>query len=411
MALCLVFDDSLETMTNYGLQYGPHLVALSVGYVIFSYASVPAHVGAEFGVGYTAVGLLMSAALFSFVLVQVFGNRLVGDRPTLPVLLGVVCCNAVLAVVLDFAPSYESLLVLRAIWGLSGGLAVTVCAIHISRINEGSRATWHQGINGAMFALGGAISFVVTPQIIAITSWFGVHAVGGLIAVPAIVALWSGWTDADLTRPRVALGSTDTGGSNPRSTPITNPIVLLAAWCYVASLGGYITLSTFVTAYFSDIGVVGPVNALALFVAALGRFGGGVVILRPNLNEGTLIAGTAVVGAVCLLALVIGSGPALVALSLLALAAVSVPFGSILKTAAVASPRDATAVALVVAVGNAAALVLPAVTGWLRDVTGTYDLAFVLLATLNVVAIAAGVAISRLEVERNEERDVTSVED
>ena len=393
-------------MKAIGVRYGPHLVAFSIGYVVFSYASVPGVVVDEFDVGYTAVGLLMSAALASFVVVQTIGGRLVDDRPTLPILLAIVVINAALAVVLDLAPSFTSILGLRALWGLVGGLAVTVCATQLSRVYEGPTATWHQGLNGAMFTLGGATSFVLTPLLVAETGWFGVHAVGALAAVPAIVVLWGDRTRADRTAPigtptaddarqHGESRSTDGGRPGARFSTLTNRVVLLTALCNVATLGAYITLATFVTAYFDDLGIVGPVSAIALFVAALGRVGGGIAALRPDVGDGRVIAGAAGVGALGLITLTVVDGPALVALLLLALAAVSLPFGAIFKTTATATARDATAVAIVVAAGNVAALVLPAITGWLRDVTGGYDGAFVLLALLNLVAAAAGLAIAR----------------
>ena len=77
-----------ETGGQVGVRFGSHLVAFSVGYVVFSSASVPGVVMEEFDVGFTAVGLLMSAALTSFVAVQLIGGRLVDDRPTPP------CCSA-----------------------------------------------------------------------------------------------------------------------------------------------------------------------------------------------------------------------------------------------------------------------------------------------------------------------------
>ncbi len=391
-------------MRHVGVRYGPHLVAFSVGYVLFSYASIPGVVVTEFDVGYTAVGLLMSVALASFVVVQTVGGRLVNDRPTLYVLLGIGVTNAVFAIVLDLAPSFTSLLVLRAVWGLLGGLAVTVCATHLSRVYQGPTATWHQGLNGATFTFGGAVSFVLTPPLVAQTGWFGVHAVGALTAIPAIVVLWGDRTRANRTGPRTPSApsasvdgsrSADGGRANPPSSILRNRIVLLAAVCNVATLGAYVTISTFVTAYFDDLGIVGPVSAIALFAAALGRVGGGIAVLRPDLGDGRVIAGSASVGAAGLVALTAVDGAVVVILLLLSLAAVSLPFGAIFKTTATATPRDATAVAIVVAAGNVAALILPAVTGWLRDVTGGYDIAFVLLGLLNLGAAVAGIAIDR----------------
>jgi fucose permease len=118
-------------------------------------------------------------------------------------------------------------------------------------------------------------------------------------------------------------------------------------------------------------------------------------VLRPDVADGTVIAGAAGVGGIGLLALVVGDGTLLVLLPLVALAAVSLPFGAIFTVASTATNRDGTAVAVVVAAGNGAALVLPAVTGWLRDLTGGYGVAFALMGVLNLAAAAAGIAIAR----------------
>ncbi|SDQ38487.1 MFS transporter [Natronobacterium texcoconense] len=387
-----------------GIRYGPHLAAASVGYVLFSYASVPGVVVETFGVGFTAVGLLMSGALASFVVVQAVGGRLVDDRPTVGVLLAVVVANAGLALVMDLTTSFAVLLALRTVWGLAGGLAVTVCATHLSRVYEGPTATWQQGLNGAMFTGGGAVAFLVTPVVVAQTGWFGVHAVGALVSIPAIVALWAARSRADLTTPRTADGQQVATDGDAAELPsrlevVRSPIVLLAAACNVATLGAYVTLSTFVPAYFADLGIVGPMSAFALFVASFGRVGGGIAVLRPDIHDGRVIAGAAAVGTVCLFGLLAGTGSGqtaiLVVLSLIALASVSLPFGAIFKTTAAATSRDATAVAFVVAIGNVAALVLPAVTGWIRDVTGDYGLAFAVVGALNLVAAVAGIAIAR----------------
>jgi MFS family permease len=387
-------------MTDVGIRYGPHLVAFSVGYVLFSYASVPGVVVDHFSVGYAAVGLLMSAALAAFVVVQTVGGRLVDNRSTVPVLLAVAVVNAGLAAIMDFVSSFSLLLALRALWGLAGGLAVTVCATQLARVYEGPTATWHQALNGAMFTAGGAVAFVVTPTLVGVTGWVGVHAAGALAALPGLLALLTSYGRADRARPASAADSrperrSDGGPQRSRLAVLRSPLVLLAAACNAATLGAYVTLSTFVAAYFADLGVAGPLSALALAVASLGRVGGGIAVLRPDVADGTVIAGAAGVGGIGLLALVVGDGTLLVLLPLVALAAVSLPFGAIFTVASTATNRDGTAVAVVVAAGNGAALVLPAVTGWLRDLTGGYGVAFALMGVLNLAAAAAGIAIAR----------------
>ena len=428
----------------WSIRYAPHLAIASVGYVLFGYAAVPDVVMTGLDVGFAEVGLLMSAALASFTLVQVVGGRLVNDRSTVRLLLGLSVVQGVLAVALDLAPTYYTLLAMRAAWGLAGGLVLTVGATHISRVYAGRAATQQEGIYGGMLALGGALAFLVTPPVVAATGWVGVHAVGSLLALPAIALLWRvrsiqvvthhsrpahgsrqthepqqapGSQPADAAASdrdgsadggvghspagddgSTADGSSHGGGSTTDRTGSgrrIHPIVLLAAWCYVATLGTYVTLSTFVTAYFADLGVVGPLNAFALLCVTVGRAGGGIVSGRGLIDDGRFLAVTTGLGAVGLTALALLTGPAVLVLPLFALLAVSLPFGAIYKVAATATARDASALAIVIAVGNLAALTLPAVTGAIRDATGGYEPAFLLLAVLNATAVAAGLRIAR----------------
>jgi len=384
-----------------GITLGPHLLVFSIGYVVFSYASVPDAVMTRFDAGFAEVGLLISAALGAFVLVQTVGGRVVDDRATLPVLLALGAGHAVLAVGIDLAPTYGSLFALRAVWGLVGGLGVTVGATQLSRAHDGTAATRHEGIYGGALTGGGAVAFLVSPAVVSYTGWFGVHAVGGLAAVPALATLLA-------TRDRTATTAPDAGGvaddrapgsdrEDGTGTPLCNPLVLLAAGCYLATLGAYVTLSTFVTAYFADLGVTAPLNALALFVASLGRAVGGFSVAHPSVDDGRLIAATTGVGAAGLVALAFGDGALLLVLPLVVLGAVSLPFGGIFKVAAAATRRDGTALAIVMGVGNVGALTLPAVTGWLREATGGYAAAFLLLGALTAAAALGGAAIARRE--------------
>ncbi len=384
-----------RTTIPFGIRYGPQLLIFAIGYVVFSYAAVPGLVIERFDVGFTAVGLLMSAALSAFVLVQPIGGRFVDRRATLPILLALGTVQAVIAIAIDIPTQFWMVLALRALWGLVAGLAITAGATQIARTYTGTRATRNQGVYGGVLTGGGAVAFLLTPRIVEMTGWFGVHAVGGVLAVPALLTLWLGREHASDTAPR-STSDPKPGQDDPdRSNPLLNRVVVLAAGCYIAILGGYVTLSTFVTAYFDDLGVTGPLNAAALFAASLGRASGGFGVTHPAIDDGRLIAVTTAVGAAGLVAMAFGDGLALLVLPLVVLATVSLPFGAIFKTASSAVRRDGTALAIVVAAGNTGALVLPIVTGQLRDLTGNYDAAFLVLAALNAAAALAGIAIIR----------------
>ncbi|MEA5387787.1 hypothetical protein VB773_18030 [Haloarculaceae archaeon H-GB2-1] len=185
------------------------------------------------------------------------------------------------------------------------------------------------------------------------------------------------------------------GGVSPLSVA-TDPRVLLASLCYVAIISSYMTLSTFVTAYFDELGVVGPLNALVLGTATVGRGLGGSAVFRLPVGDEGVIGGATGVALAGLLLLAGGSsGPLLVALPFVVMLAVSVPFGAVYNVAASATDAEGTALATVVAVGNLAALAFPAITGTVRDATGGYDGAFVLLGALNALAVGAAVTLSR----------------
>ncbi|MFB6270220.1 MAG: MFS transporter [Halobacterium sp.] len=372
--------------TSRRLRYAPHVAVFAVGYVTFTYSAVPEYVAARYDAGLTAVGLLMSAALVSFVLAQVVADRLVSRYTTTQVSLGLLAAHAVTAVALDLTTTLAGVLVLRLLWGLAGGLLLTVGATHVARLHDGAAATRQQGVYGGVLTLGGAVGFLLAEPLVAATGGFGVHALGALLAVPAAACLWP-------YRHETHTAGAETAGSAPLRSVLRNRTVLVAAYCYVAIIGSYITLSTFVTAYFTDLGVTGPLNAAVLVMATLGRAAGGTVAGRWSLPDGRVVRVTTVLAAASFLVLTVDVRAVALAFPLVAMVAVSLPFGAVYNLAAAATPHQGAALAVVVAAGNVAAVVLPTLTGVVRTATGGYGAVFVLLAALlGLAALAVGLA-------------------
>lgn len=179
------------------------------------------------------------------------------------------------------------------------------------------------------------------------------------------------------------------------SSVLVNPVVILASLCYIAAIGSYLTLSAFITSYFADIGIVGPVNVLVLGVATVGRGVGGSAAVSFPITDPNLIVGASV--AAVLGFGLLATGPAVplrAGLPLMVMLAVSLPFGAIYNIAADAAPSKGSALAMVIAVGNLIGLVLPVVTGSIRDVTGGYEGAFLLLVALNLLAFGSALLIT-----------------
>jgi len=266
---------------------------------------------------------------------------------------------------------------------------VSVGATQVARLTEGAASTRAQGVYGGMLTLGGVVGFLTAP---ALVDGVGLHAVGGVLALPGIAVLWRHRAH-DAARPAGSVA--EPSASADAGRVLTHPVVLAASLCYVAIIASYVTLSTFVTSYYAEIGILGPLNAFVLLTATVGRMLGGVAVYRLPVSDAGLAGAASAVAAVGFGALAVGPGMALVVLlPVVAMLAVSVPFGATYAIAADATPREGSALATMVAVGNVAALVVPAVTGALRDATGTYAGGFAVLAVLNVLALAAAVGLA-----------------
>jgi predicted MFS family arabinose efflux permease len=373
-----------------GPRLAPHVAIASVGYVVFALAGVPATVTTRLCVDLGSFGLAVSAALGAFVVAQPVASRLTRRHPTTR-LLGWGCVGHVaLAVALDLAVSFPMLVAMRAAWGLVAGFVLSVGATQIARLYAGTAATRQQGIYGGVLTLGGALAFLVGPSLVDPAVGGGVtgalHSAGAALALPAVVLSRGG--AGETAPPDGARAET------PTVTVVSHPVVLVAALAYVAIIGSYVTLSTFVTAYYTDLGVVGPLNAFVLVTATVGRAAGGVAV--GSTSDAVVIGGGTAV-AVGSFAVLAGSPPTalVVALPVVAMLAVSVPFGTTFAVTGRATDAEGTALAFVVACGNVAALVLPTVTGALYDATGSYAMGFGLLAAVNAVALVGTVALAR----------------
>ncbi len=402
---------STEASVPRTLEIIPFIAVTSVGYVLFAPAAIPNVLTNRFDIGYTAFGLLTSVPLFSVVLAQILSSYLTPRYSTTRILLGATVGHVALSITLDFARTFLMLLAFRSIWGLASGIILTVGATHIARLHRGTDATRKQGFYGGALTFGGVVAFLLVPPLLDSVGSFGLHGAGALLGTLASIACWQ-HREETLTIPYRSQSATKKAENTETATPgtvhktsspmntdrangrpsnvhhiLTHPVVVVAAVCYIASLGSYVTLSTFVTAYFDALNVNGPLNAAVLLVATTGRVAGGVVAGRVGIQDWSLITAATVTATVGFSVLAVAHSPLLlVVFPLIAMLAVSLPFGAIYGVTTDTAISEGAALAVVIAAGNLAALLLPAVTGAIRDATGDYGGAFVALAAINTVA-------------------------
>lgn len=419
---------SAEPPASTALELVPFLAVASVGYVLFTPAAIPAFLTARFDIGYTAFGLLTSVPLLSVVVAQPVSGYLTAQHSTTRILLAIVALHVGLTISLGFAGTFLALLGLRAVWGLACGIVLTAGATHIARLHQGSDATYQQGFYGGALTFGGMIAFLAVPRLLAVDGAvpIGLHGPAVLLGTLAGAVCWwcrdervtapdrqrstgdrsdAGGRGASETRPRTSDGGLQTRLSDAASTAfhhLTHPVVLVAAFCYSASLGSYVTLSTFITAYFDALDVSGPLNVAVLLVATAGRAAGGVVAGRWKVRDRISIT-TATVSAVVAFAVLafVHSPTVLVFFPLVAMLAVSFPFGAIYGLTADTTVGEGAAFAVVIAAGNVAALLLPTVAGAIRDATGGYSGAFVVLGLVNAIAAVGIISLRNSSTARS----------
>jgi predicted MFS family arabinose efflux permease len=384
-------------------RYAPHFASMHVGYLVFAYASIPDVFRLRLGVSFADLGLLMSAALGAIVVVQVPAGRLVDRYSASTVLLAGTLASATLAVTLDLAGTFRSLLAARFLWGVAVGVIVTAATTQIARTHRGRSVTVQSGLFAAMTNVGGAVGFLLAPRLVSGALALpvpvslpagGIHTLGVLLAAPTVAGLLAYWgSGAAVTAP----SESDRGASDAGATlaVLRDPVVVAAALGNAAVLGSYVTLSTFVTDFYSALGVVLPLNVAVLLFGGAGRAGGGFAVRFAE--DRVVLAASATLATAGFLALAASPGdvlgPALLVLPALTMVAVSLPNGAAYGLAAGSGARHGPALSVVVAAGNTAAVVLPVVAGAIRDATGGYGLAFVVLAAVNVLAVAGALRI------------------
>ncbi|TKX52605.1 MFS transporter, partial [Halorubrum sp. SP9] len=75
----------------------------------------------QYDISYASFGLMLSATLLPFVLVQWPASRLVERTTTTRLLITGTVIQAGLAVTVDFAPTFPVVLGLRFLWGVAAG--------------------------------------------------------------------------------------------------------------------------------------------------------------------------------------------------------------------------------------------------------------------------------------------------
>jgi nitrate/nitrite transporter NarK len=354
-----------------------------VGWSYAGYASVAVLIAADLGLDDVQLGLIATALyLAAGVPMLFFGD--VADRfgPKAVNTWGIVLVVAGTAG-MALAPTYPALLATRAVSGIGAGLGLLGGLRYIGRRYEGQSAHFGTGLYGGGFPLGSAVALWTVPPIAATTDWRVAFLATALVMV-AIVALW-------VRVPAV-----------PRMARPGNMLVAVRDgncwWTFVQHAAGFglvlaagAWVSVFLIREFGlPLAVSGILGSLLLVVAFLARPLGGLLVSRDILSTLAVmrVAQLVVLGGIGLL--VLPDRP--LALALLGTVAVGfgggIPYAAVFNTAAASLPgAPAAAQGLTALGGLVSALVAAPAMGYAIQTWG-FSPAWLLLASVSVVALA-----------------------
>ncbi len=350
------------------------LARLGIGLQFIAIAALMPAIRADLGLSYTQVGLLLGLFMVTGVFLAVPSGMIAGrwgDRRTLFVGLGALTVAAGLQA---GAESFAVLLAGRVLGGL-GAVFVTVTAAKIlTDWFLGREISTAMGFLGLSWPLGIALGLSLLPSLAAIWGWRG--AVLAMAALPLLAAA------AVLALPRLGRAPDGTPGA-PRDPPPLWSITwreLLAvvvggiAWPLMSS-GGYVVFSSYAAEYMTSRGfghaqaglALGLMSWLFLLTIPLGGW------LADRLDRGDRLFWIGCWLSALTIAAVPLGGPIVLWVALTAIMGITVGPIMALPGALLSPASRATGLGVYYAIYYLGTVILPALAGWLLDVTGRSD--------------------------------------
>jgi MFS family permease len=356
--------------------------------------------GRELKLSHTEVGFVFSAFAYPYLIFQIIGGW-VGDRfgPRRTLAVCAIVWSAA-TVLTGLAGGFASLIVARLLLGLGEGATFPTATRAMSNWMPVEQRGFAQGITHAASRIGNAVAPPLVTWLMLATSWRGSFIVTGIVSFFwALVWIWY-FRD----NPREHRGMNDTeavslptysgvkqqtaipwGALVKRMAPVT--IVYFCygwvLWLFLSWIPQY-----FLHNYHMQLGKSALFASGVFFAGVLGDWLGGVVTDRILRHTGRLRLARNTMVAVCMFLTLCSLAPILLLDHLtIPIAAISLSLGFFFNEMTIGpmwsvpmdiAPRHAGTAAGVMNSGSAiAAIISPVVGGWMIDVSGNWNLPFV----------------------------------
>ncbi len=366
-------------------------VAVSTNYT--NHGPVLGLISGQFGLDAATSGAVATSFFLGSAILMLFGGTVAdrrGARPAVTVGFLVTCISTIGCGLLS--PTYPALLAWRFVGGLGGGFAFAAGAAYTRGAFAGRGQHLAQGLYGASFLTGSAITLVYMPLLAGSDGdWRRAYLVSGL----AILAVWLAWWRLAPAGPP-ASSTADAVGLRPALRTRNS---WLLALCHMCGFGLAMVVGTWVVTYVSrgfglELAIAGLLGSLVLVVGIAARSSGGIILERGvppirliRLGLVLAVAGLATMGLAPTLAVAMAG---LVATGL----GVGFPYAAVFNGAAASVPSSpASAQAFVGWGGVMTAIVGPPLVGALLDATGGFAGGFLAVAGFAALVLAATFAL------------------
>jgi ACS family hexuronate transporter-like MFS transporter len=304
---------------------------------------------ADLGISDVQAGFLPTA-LFSTAVVTMLATATLADRIGAKRMnvFGVafsLASNVLFAV----GPTYETLLLAKAIGGIGSGMAFLGGVRYIAGLYPGARSHFGQGVYGAGYPLGSALGLQLGPPLaLAFGGWRGAFVTSSTLLLAVLIVY--AWLAPAV--PRVVVPG------NVRDALRNGN----AWWCFVQHAAGFglaLATGSWISVYIlrefdTSLVLAGALGAFILIAGVLMRPVGGWLIARRQATTVALMRGSQVLNLAGLVLLALPGRPLPVALAGgIALGiGVALPYAAVFNTAAASLPRAPGAAQSLTAIGG-----------------------------------------------------------
>lgn len=249
----------------------------------------------------------------------------------------------------SIAPTYEALLLAKAVGGIGSGMAFVGGVRYIAGLYPNARSHFGQGVYGAGFPLGSAIGLQVMPPLaIVFDGWRGAFAASSTILLAVLIAY--AWLAPTVPRRTVPGSIRDALGDGN------------SWWCFVQHAAGFgLSLATgsWISVYIlrefdTSLVLAGALGAFLLVAGLFMRPLGGWLVARRRATTIALMRGSQVLNLAGLALLALPGRPLPVALvgGVAVGVGVSLPYAAVFNTAAASLRRAPGAAQSLTATGG-----------------------------------------------------------